>query len=112
MRIGGLPGGPAYGPGGRAEPAEVGKARGLWGRSGGGPPLVLLSHYPPSRTAVSGVSRISPDSGGSVLVRAIVEEVRPALVVCGHYHQDAGKEALLGEVRLVNPGPGGRIVEA
>jgi Icc-related predicted phosphoesterase len=74
-------------------------------------PLVLLTHYPPSGTRVSGVSVLTLDSGGSRLVRRIVEALRPALVVCGHYHQDFGKEAHVGETRIVNPGPGGRILE-
>ena len=111
VRIGGLPATPAYWPGGRADREAVRKALELWGGPGASKPLVLLSHFPPSKTAVSGITLITPDSGGSVLVRAIVEGVRPALVVCGHYHQDSGKSGILGGTRLENPGPEGKVLE-
>jgi Icc-related predicted phosphoesterase len=111
IRLAGLPASDAFWPG--AQPDEVLCARGAaMGEAGDRKkPLVLLTHYPPSGTRVSGVSVLTLDSGGSRLVRRIVEALRPALVVCGHYHQDFGKEAHVGETRIVNPGPGGRILE-
>src|SRR5258708_5323487 len=59
-------------------------------------PLVLLTHYPPAGTQVPGTTIMTPDSGGSRLVRQIIEDLKPALDICGHYYQDFGKEALLG----------------
>ena len=111
VRLSGLPGTDAFWPGARPGDGLRSKAVGVGESGDRTKPLVLLTHYPPSGTNVSGTSVITPDSGGSRLVRQIVEALRPALVVCGHYHQDFGKEAHVGATRVVNPGPGGRIFE-
>jgi Icc-related predicted phosphoesterase len=111
VRLTGVPGSDAFWPGANPIAGLFSKAAGV-GQSGDRTkPLVLLSHYPPSGTAVSGTSVITPDSGGSRLVWNIVDALHPALVVCGHYHQDFGKEDRMGTSRIVNPGPGGRILE-
>lgn len=73
-------------------------------------PLIFLAHYPPSRTAIDGSKRFSPDAGGSRLVRRIIEAAGPALAICGHYHQNFGDEDRIGPTRLINPGPLGRIL--
>lgn len=111
VRLAGLPASDAFWPGARPDEGLLAKAVGL-GQSGNGTkPLVFLTHYPPSGTSVSGTSCVTPDSGGSRLVRQIVEAVCPTIVICGHYHQDFGKEAHVGRTRIVNPGPGGKILE-
>jgi Icc-related predicted phosphoesterase len=111
VRLTGLPGSEEFWPGAHPGGGLFSKAGGV-GQSGDRTkPLVLLSHYPPSGTAVSGTSVITPDSGGSRLVWNIIDALHPALVVCGHYHQDFGKEDRMGTSRIVNPGPGGRILE-
>lgn len=65
---------------------------------------VLVTHSPPK-----GV--LDTDSGGrslgSTAVREAVDRCRPRLVVCGHIHQSAGQEALLGSSAVVNAGPDG-----
>jgi Icc-related predicted phosphoesterase len=111
VRLMGLPGTDAFWPGARPDEGLRPKAVGVGESGDRAKPLVLLTHYPPSGTAVSGTTVLTPDSGGSRLVRQVVETLRPALVVCGHYHQDFGKEAHVGPSRIVNPGPGGRILE-
>lgn len=73
-------------------------------------PLVVLSHFPPQGSPLTGTRFLTPDSGGSPLVRRIVERLKPALVISGHYHQDFGREADFLGGRLVNPGPEGRII--
>jgi Icc-related predicted phosphoesterase len=111
VRLTGLPGTDAFWPGARPDEGLRAKAVGAGEAGDLTRPLVLLTHYPPSGTAVSGTTVMTPDSGGSRLVRQIVEALRPALVVCGHYHQDFGKEAHVGQTRVVNPGPGGRLLD-
>jgi Icc-related predicted phosphoesterase len=69
-------------------------------------PFVLLSHYPPLRTALDHTAGGAP--GGSAQVRAFIESLAPALVVCGHQHEGFGKEDRIGPSRIVNPGPTGR----
>lgn len=111
VRIMGLPGTDAFWPGARPNDGLRSKAVGVGESGDRAKALVLLTHYPPNGTKVSGNTVVTPDSGGSRPVRQIVEAIRPALVVCGHYHQDFGKEAHVGATRVVNPGPGGRILE-
>lgn len=111
VRLTGLPGSDAFWPGARPDEGLHSKAVGVGESGDRTKPLVLLTHYPPSGTKVSGTTIMTPDSGGSRLVRKIVETLRPALVVCGHYHQDFGKEAHIGATWIVNPGPGGRILD-
>jgi hypothetical protein len=41
---------------------------------------------------------------GSTAVRAFLLEKKPALCLCGHIHESAGKE-MLGTVEVCNPGP-------
>src|SRR4051794_19282089 len=67
------------------------------------PGCVLVSHSPP-KGAVDVSSR--GQSLGSVAVRAAIERVRPALVVCGHIHNSAGEQATIGPTPVVNAGPG------
>ena len=63
---------------------------------------VLVSHSPPK-----GVVDVSSggQSLGSVAVRDAVLRCRPALVVCGHIHASAGRQAVLGSSTVVNAGP-------
>jgi Icc-related predicted phosphoesterase len=68
------------------------------------PGCVLVSHSPP-KGAVDLSSR--GQSLGSVAVRAAIERVRPALVVCGHIHGSAGQQAVLGSTPVINAGPDG-----
>jgi Icc-related predicted phosphoesterase len=111
VRLAGLPASDAFWPGARPDGGLRAKAVAMGEAGDRKKPLVLLTHYPPAGTQVSGTSVLTPDSGGSQLVRKIVEDLKPALVICGHYHQDFGKEAHVGRSRIVNPGPGGRVLE-
>jgi len=110
VRIAGLPATGEYWPGEQVDMAAVQTATSLLGTQSK-KPLVLLSHYPPTKTAISGTTCVTPDSGGSALVRQIVEALRPSLFFCGHYHQDFGKEDRLGTSRLINPCPDGQLIE-
>jgi Icc-related predicted phosphoesterase len=111
VRLAGLPASDAFWPGARPDEGLRAKAVAMGESGDRKKPFVLLTHYPPAGTQVSGTSVMTPDSGGSRLVRQIVEALSPALVVCGHYHQDFGKEAHVGRTWIVNPGPGGRMLE-
>ena len=65
---------------------------------------VLVSHSPP-KGAVDVSSR--GKSLGSTAVRAAIERLQPALVVCGHIHESAGKQTMIGKSPVVNAGPEG-----
>jgi Icc-related predicted phosphoesterase len=59
--------------------------------------LVLVTHQPASRSAVSG-------GGGSDAIYDFIERRQPILAVSGHMHEAAGKDTI-GQCTLVNPGP-------
>lgn len=63
---------------------------------------VLVSHVPPSHTAVD----MTPSgfNVGSVALREFIERRRPQLVVCGHIHEARGVDKI-GDTLIVNPGP-------
>ena len=44
---------------------------------------------------------------GSVAVRDAIIRVAPVLVVCGHIHDCAGQQAVVGTSPVVNAGPSG-----
>mgnify|MGYP006281428495 CR=1 FL=1 len=65
---------------------------------------VLVSHSPPKGV----VDRDSDgQSLGSTTVRAVVEDTRPRLTVCGHIHGSWGEEGTLASTPVVNAGPDG-----
>jgi Icc-related predicted phosphoesterase len=65
---------------------------------------ILVSHSPP-KGAVDVASE--GKSLGSTAVRAAIERVKPVLVVCGHIHGSAGRQAFMGVSPVVNAGPAG-----
>jgi Icc-related predicted phosphoesterase len=66
---------------------------------------VLVVHSPP-KGHVDG----SHNLGSEAILRTI-EEKQPRLVVCGHVHEAAGEEALVGASRVLNAGPKGTVLE-
>jgi len=64
-------------------------------------PTVLLSHQPPFGTRCDWTRGRHT---GSRSVRALVEELQPDLVLCGHIHEARGED-VIGRSRVVNPGP-------
>jgi uncharacterized protein len=66
---------------------------------------VLVVHSPP-KGHLDGPREL----GSEAILRAI-EEKRPHVAICGHVHEDAGKEDRIGPTRLYNAGPGGTFIE-
>ena len=66
---------------------------------------VLVVHSPP-KGHVDGGRHL-----GSEAVLRTIEDKQPRLVVCGHIHEAAGEEARVGASRVLNPGPGGTVVD-
>jgi uncharacterized protein len=66
---------------------------------------VLVVHSPP-KGYVDGKRHL-----GSEAILRTIEEKQPRLAVCGHIHEAAGEEALVGAARVINAGPEGKLVE-
>ena len=72
------------------------------------PGCILVSHSPPKGVLDhSSAGR----SLGSQAVRETVIKKEPGLVVCGHIHGSSGQKERLGEVTVINAGPGGIIYD-
>jgi uncharacterized protein len=50
------------------------------------------------------------DLGSEAILRAI-EEKEPEVAICGHIHEDGGKDARIGATRLYNVGPEGAFID-
>jgi Icc-related predicted phosphoesterase len=63
---------------------------------------IFCPHAPPYDTECDRLR--SGEHVGSVVVRHVVEREQPDLVLCGHIHEARGVD-VIGETRVVNPGP-------
>jgi Icc-related predicted phosphoesterase len=59
---------------------------------------VLVSHCPP----YGYLDNWGHGSIGSKELLAYIERHKPKLVICGHVHEDGGKECMIGSTRVVN----------
>jgi Icc-related predicted phosphoesterase len=66
---------------------------------------VLVLHSPP-KGHLDG-----PRALGSEAILRAIEQKRPKVAICGHVHEDAGKEDRIGPTRLYNVGPEGTFIE-
>ncbi len=72
------------------------------------PGAILVVHSPPLDT-------VDHDSSGRVRgsrsIREAILSKQPKLVVCGHIHEDWGKQVDLGPTRILNAGPLGVVMQ-
>ncbi len=68
---------------------------------------IMVTHVHPSGTIVD---RIFPNAGSSGVRRA-VEQFKPDFLLCGHIHEAAGVEDMIGNTRVINVGRQGKIIE-
>jgi Icc-related predicted phosphoesterase len=66
---------------------------------------VLVVHSPP-KGHLDGPREI-----GSEAILGTIEAKQPKVAICGHVHEDAGKEDRIGPTRLYNVGPEGTWIE-
>ena len=62
---------------------------------------VLVSHFPPLGTKVDEI--FSGEHIGSEVLRELIEERQPDVVICGHVHEARGTDKI-GKTLIVNPG--------
>lgn len=70
--------------------------------------VILVTHAPPYGTKLD----ILPHLGhkGSSSIRKFIEEFKPILNICGHFHENVAKKDEIGETVVINPGPEGKIL--
>lgn len=70
--------------------------------------VVLITHAPPYKT---NVDKIGKDHHGNKSIADFIKKVDINLVICGHLHENMGKEDLIGKTRIINPGHKGVVIE-
>jgi len=71
--------------------------------------LYLVVHFPPHGTRLD---EVGPGRhAGSRVLRAWVEHAQPQYLFCGHIHECAGREDLLGTTQCFNVGKAGHPLE-
>jgi len=69
--------------------------------------LILVTHEPPYNTKLDFICKHK----GSRQIRKFIEENQPLYAICGHFHENEGKEDKIGKTKIINPGPKGKIIE-
>lgn len=69
--------------------------------------IVLMTHAPPHNTVLDA---LGSDHRGNKSIREFINKAEPHLAVCGHFHENAGKQQKLGRSLIINPGPSGVVV--
>ena len=69
--------------------------------------VILIVHQPPYKTKLD---RVMEMHCGNKSFSKFIKEKKPDLVICGHLHENEGKEDKIGKTRIVNPGPYGKIL--
>ncbi len=70
--------------------------------------IILLTHAPPYGTIVD---KIGKNYCGNRSIRKFIEKNKIDFHICGHLHENFGKEDKIGKTIIINPGPFGKIVE-
>ncbi len=68
---------------------------------------ILIVHSPPK----GHVDGLDGNHFGSFAILDCVKRKNPSWVFCGHIHECWEKESMVGETRILNCGPKGRIIE-
>ena len=72
--------------------------------------LICMMHMPPYNTELDYLP-ISKRHAGSVSETKLIRELKPALFICGHLHENFNKQDSMGKTLIINPGPEGEIIE-
>ena len=73
-----------------------------------GKKIVFVTHAPPYKTKLD---KIGINHAGNKSFRNFLEKNNIALMICGHLHENFGKEDKIGKTKVINPGPFGKIVD-
>ena len=69
--------------------------------------IILVTHAPPYKTKLD---NIDGAYCGNKSIRHFIEKNKVDLLICGHLHENFGKEDKIHKTVILNPGPFGKIV--
>ena len=69
--------------------------------------IILITHAPPYKTRLD---KLIQGHCGNKSIRHFVEKNKVDLLICGHLHENFGKEDKIKRTKIINPGPFGKII--
>ncbi len=69
--------------------------------------ILLVTHAPPYRTKLD---KLVDGHCGNKSIRHFIEKSKIDFLICGHLHENFGKEDSIGKSKIINPGPFGKIL--
>ena len=69
--------------------------------------IILLTHAPAYHTKLD---KLVERHCGNKSIRNFIEKNKVNLMVCGHLHENFGKEDRINRTKIINPGPFGAII--
>lgn len=69
--------------------------------------IILVTHAPPYKTKLD---NIDGEHCGNKSIRKFAEKNKVDFLICGHLHENFGKEDKIRKTIILNPGPFGKIV--
>ena len=72
-----------------------------------GKKIIMVTHGPPYGTKLD---RLNKEFTGSKTLTDFIKKNKPELLICGHIHENEGKQDFMGKTKIVNPGPIGKIL--
>ena len=69
--------------------------------------IILVTHAPPYKTKLDRIGRYYL---GNKTIKKFVKKNKIDLLVCGHLHENSGKEDKIKNTKVINPGPYGKII--
>ena len=70
--------------------------------------IILVTHAPPYKTRLD---KLVQGHCGNKSIRQFIDKNKIDLLICGHLHENFGKEDKIGKTKIINPGPFGKIIQ-
>ncbi len=71
--------------------------------------LIFVTHAPPYGTRLDYLSGLG--HRGNKSFRKFIEQAKPKLVICGHFHENANVIDKMNSTVIINPGKQGKLIE-
>ena len=72
-----------------------------------GKKIILVTHAPPYKTRLD---KLVEGHCGNKSIKKFVGKNKVDLLICGHLHENFGKEDKIKKTKIINPGPFGKII--
>lgn len=69
--------------------------------------IILVTHAPPYRTKID---KLMQGHCGNKSIRHFIDKSKIDYLICGHLHENFGKEDKIGKTKIINPGPFGKMI--